>query len=68
MSKKLTDKEVNELVNNIPKPLVDYWIENSAKPIDSLHVYTKGYFEGVNFVFETILKPHIERVEKILHS
>ena len=39
-----------EIVNNMPKPLVDYWIENSNKPIDNLQIYTKGFCEGMNFV------------------
>lgn len=66
--KKFTKKMLIEIVNNMPKPLLDYWIENSTKPIDNLEIYTKGFCEGMTFVIETIVKPHIERMDKISNS
>jgi len=68
MPKKLTDKELKEMVDNMPKPLLNYMIENSAKPIENLHLYAKGFQAGMDFVIETIVKPYIDKVEKILHS
>lgn len=65
--KKLTDEMLKEIVDNMPKHLVDYWIENSTKPICNLQIYTKGFCAGMSFVFETIVKPYIDKVEKILN-
>ena len=66
--KKLTEKMLIEIVDNMPKPLADYLIEKSTKPIDNLKIYTKGFCEGMTFVIETIVKPHIERMDKISNS
>jgi hypothetical protein len=68
MSKKFTDKELKIIVDNMPKPLLDYLTENSTKPIENLQLYAKGFQAGMAFVAETIVKPYIERVDKILHS
>jgi hypothetical protein len=53
--------------NVFRKPILDYWNQNSTEPIDSLLSYGKGFCDGVNFVFETLVRPHIESVDKILH-
>jgi len=66
--KKLTEKMLIEIVDNMPKTLADYLIENSTAPIDKLKIYTKGFCEGMTFVIETIAKPHIERTDKISNS
>jgi hypothetical protein len=47
--KKLIDKELKEIVDNMPKSLLDYWIENSTKPIDNLQIYTKGFLRWNEF-------------------
>jgi hypothetical protein len=66
--KKLTDKMLKEIVYNMPKPLLDYLTENSTKPIENLQLYAKGFQAGMDFIAETIVKPYIDKVEKILHS
>lgn len=68
MPKKFTDKELKQIVDNMPKPLLDYLTENSTKPIENLQSYAKGFQAGMDFVAETIVKPYIEKVDKILHS
>ena len=67
MPKKLSVKELKELVDNMPKPLLDYLTENSTKPIENLQSYAKGFQAGMDFIAETIVKPHIEKVDKIFH-
>lgn len=54
------------LVNNFPEPLIDYWIENSAKPIDILQSYTIGFRDGMEYVIKT-LEPHLKRMDEILN-
>jgi hypothetical protein len=53
--------------NVFRKPILDYWIQNSTEPIDTLLTYGKGFCDGVNFVLETIVRPHLERMDKISH-
>ena len=67
MPKKLSGKELKELVDNMPKPLLDYLTENSTKPIENLQSYAKGFLAGMDFIAKTIVKPHIDKVDKILH-
>ena len=64
--KKLTEKMLKEIVNNLPKPLIDYWIENSSKPIEVLLSYALGFHDGVEYVLKTV-QPHIERMDEILN-
>jgi hypothetical protein len=61
--KKLTEKMLKEIVNNFPKPLIDYWIANSSKPIDVLQSYTIGFHDGMVYVIKT-LEPHMKEWTK----
>jgi hypothetical protein len=64
--KELTDEMLKEMINNLPPPLKEYLIENCDKPFDSLQSYSKGFRDGANYVSETLVKPYLERVDKIL--
>jgi len=54
---------LKEIVNNFPKPLIDYWIANSSKPIDVLQSYTIGFHDGMVYVIKT-LEPHMKEWTK----
>jgi hypothetical protein len=64
--KKLTERILIDSKNSIRKPIFDYWNKNSTEPDDILLSYAKGFCDGGLFVLETLVGPHIERMDKIL--
>jgi hypothetical protein len=61
--KKLTDKELKEIINNFPEPVFDYWMKNSGNlPIETLQAYTTGFHDGMGYVIKNI-RPNTKRIE-----
>jgi hypothetical protein len=65
--KTLTEKEFKEIVENIPKPLLDYLKNNLDKSNGELSSYTIGYLKGIKYALEMI-EPHIKRMDEILNK
>jgi hypothetical protein len=50
--KKLTDKELKEIINNFPEPVFDYWMKNSGtEPVETLQAYSNMDFVSVGFLY-----------------
>jgi hypothetical protein len=64
--KKSIDETMREYVNKLPEPVINYWIANRTKPVESLLCYSEGFFDGRQFIIETLLKPYIEKVDKFI--
>jgi hypothetical protein len=62
----VTDKEFMEMFQTLPDDLLVYWKKNVKKSHGEEFGYTVGYIVGIMFVLETVVKPHIERMEKHL--
>lgn len=65
--KKSVEEAVREYIDKLPEPIMDYWIKNRTKPIDSLLCYAEGFFDGRQFIIETMLKPYLEKVDEFIH-
>lgn len=64
--KTLTEKEFKEIVENLPKPLLDYLKKNLDKSNDELSSYDR-YLQGIKYTLEMI-EPHIKRMDEILNK
>jgi len=61
----LTEKEFTELVNILPKPLLEHLNRNLDKTNAELTSYMIGYFQGMKYIIE-LIQPHIKRMDEIL--
>jgi hypothetical protein len=62
----VTDKEFMEMFQTLPDDWLVYWKKYVKKSHGEEFGYTVGYIVGIMFVLETVVKPHIERMEKHL--
>lgn len=61
----LTEKEFKEIVENLPKPLLDYLKKNLDKPNGELSSYMIGFLQGIKYTL-AMIEPHIRRMDEIL--
>lgn len=48
----IPDSEIEEIIRSLPEPLINYWIENRAKPFETLKVYAQGFHDGVKYILK----------------
>jgi hypothetical protein len=60
-------KEFKEIVENLPKPLLEYLEKNLDKPNNELASYMIGYLQGIKYVVEMI-EPHLKRMDETLRK
>ena len=64
---KLTEKEFEEILESLPKPLLEYIDKNLDKPNNEIVSYMMGYLQGIKYVVEMI-EPHIKEMGDTLHK
>jgi hypothetical protein len=61
----VVEKEFMEAFKRLPKDLLEYWKKNVEKSRGQEFGYTWGYIVGIRFVIETVVEPHIQRMEAL---